>query len=51
MTPAANAELLPPASATTIKCYGCHDNGNMPSIQVSIDPIIDPNIFSAGLEQ
>jgi len=51
LTPAATAEFLPPASATTIKYYGCDDNGNMLSIQVSIDPIIDPNIFSAGLEQ
>ena len=51
MTPAATADLVPPVSASTIKCYGCDDNGNMLSIQVSIDPIIDLNIFSAGLEQ
>jgi len=25
LTPAATAELLLPASATTIKCYGCYD--------------------------
>ena len=51
LTPAATAELLQPASATTIKCYSCDDNGNMLSIRVSIDPNIDSNIFSAGLEQ
>ncbi len=51
LTPSATAELVPPVSATTIKCYGCDDNANMLSIQASIDPIIDPNIFSAGLEQ
>ena len=51
LTPAATAEFLPPASATTIKCYSCDDNGNMLSIRVSNDPNIDSNIFSAGLEQ
>ncbi len=51
LTLSATAELVPTVSATTIKCYGCDDNANMLSIQASIDPIIDPNIFSAGLEQ
>ena len=51
MTPAATAEFLPPTSATTIKCYSYDDNGNILSIQVSIDPIIDSNIIFDGLEQ
>ena len=44
-----------PASAQMtgmkVVIVACDDNGNMLSIQVSIDPIIDLNIFSAGLEQ